>query len=483
MNKSILFLLCLAAWNLSFGQSVVTPIVLRWDSAASVSYPTLLYADTTLMVVGTERGAGRFLAELDDSLKFTRKQFFNPGISLTTADYRYGTLFIGGIHDHGGNLRSYAAATVNPLTGFKGYTSIASNQGSLDFPNGIIATSDSGSIVYGMTMPPMTNRNIQLVKFGAGGSVEWENRYAQTSNSYANHVMEDMDGGFWVTGIGTNTFTGHSNGIFLLKVSSTGDSLWSTSFGPMISEGMKIIKTDDHHLIIPGLAVVNSGDQFYKPYLAKVDTLGNLIWETSYDYNLEEAWMNRFEMEDVEPTSDGGVVFIGTYSLYWGPAPGEYAYLLKIGPDGTQQWDLHLSNKNGHWLAGKSIMPTRTGTYALVLEGADPTSSAPPYTIYALLGPDGTFTDVERPALSSLALSLSPNPAGETVAVAWTQASAGLAEVRLLDVQGRLLHSSQLTQPAGPARLELPIEDLPAGVYLVEVVTGGKVGTAKLVKQ
>ena len=78
----------------------------------------------------------------------------------------------------------------------------------------------------------------------------------------------------------------------------------------------------------------------------------------------------------------------------------------------------------------------------------------------------------------SSSLSIYPNPAvGETFV---TLESAGLNEVSVYDIQGRLV-SKQIVVATEGEQVRLSTETLNAGVYFVTVSNDSAVSTAKLV--
>ncbi|RMG73009.1 MAG: T9SS C-terminal target domain-containing protein [Bacteroidetes bacterium] len=100
------------------------------------------------------------------------------------------------------------------------------------------------------------------------------------------------------------------------------------------------------------------------------------------------------------------------------------------------------------------------GKYYLVV--ANEVSST--LTVYEI---GGATVDIEAP-LASPVFQLFPNPAQEQVTLD-LRGMGGAKQVRLLGLDGRVLH--QQTAPAGLERLNLPLQQLAAGVYVVEVVS------------
>ena len=78
---------------------------------------------------------------------------------------------------------------------------------------------------------------------------------------------------------------------------------------------------------------------------------------------------------------------------------------------------------------------------------------------------------------------LHPNPAELGAATAsFTLPQAGPVSLRLLDERGRLVRTvlAGQAQPAGPRQVPLPLQGLPAGLYLVQLEAAGTTRTGKL---
>jgi hypothetical protein len=81
---------------------------------------------------------------------------------------------------------------------------------------------------------------------------------------------------------------------------------------------------------------------------------------------------------------------------------------------------------------------------------------------------------------------LHPNPAELGSATAsFTLEKAGPVSLRLLDQNGRLVRGvlTNQAQPAGPRQVPLPLQELAAGLYLVQLEAEGRVRVGKLLVQ
>ena len=78
-----------------------------------------------------------------------------------------------------------------------------------------------------------------------------------------------------------------------------------------------------------------------------------------------------------------------------------------------------------------------------------------------------------RKGLITLGLTVSPNPShGESAVIRYSLPQPDAVSIRLINSQGQVLNSLAMGyQQAGPQEVTLPQQDLPAGVYFLEVST------------
>ncbi len=89
-----------------------------------------------------------------------------------------------------------------------------------------------------------------------------------------------------------------------------------------------------------------------------------------------------------------------------------------------------------------------------------------------------------EPTLESVALvKVRPNPALDEITVTYTLVKAGSVPLRILDIQGRVLHQQKLTGVAGTNEQTVNVSALTTGLYAVEVVLNQQRIVHKLMKQ
>jgi hypothetical protein len=95
-----------------------------------------------------------------------------------------------------------------------------------------------------------------------------------------------------------------------------------------------------------------------------------------------------------------------------------------------------------------------------------------------------TFTNGIDAKATQKEISVSPNPAGATACVTYSLEQGSMVNLSITDLQGRVvMQAVNESQAAGDYKRSIDISSLNAGIYFVSFTSGGKVFTAKLVKQ
>jgi hypothetical protein len=94
----------------------------------------------------------------------------------------------------------------------------------------------------------------------------------------------------------------------------------------------------------------------------------------------------------------------------------------------------------------------------------------------------GSFTWTGLRMAGQQALSLQPNPATDRVQLTWT-AVEGQAQVRIMELSGRVVFSDGFPAAEGPMLLSLSLGHLADGLYLVELEQNGERQTQQLILQ
>jgi hypothetical protein len=245
----------------------------------------------------------------------------------------------------------------------------------------VIQTSDGGYAMAGAAMSP---GGPTLIKTDSSGNVQWQKALGdavsltQTKDSSllvfcenGNVVKTDAEGNILSTfSLGRNgvrqgiitddgTFIVVGNSIreaqetyfWLLKLDAQNTILWNMNF----TGGFKIsavVNTVDHGCALAG----NWKNNFW---LARLDSNGNQQWSQNYVYGDP---LDAHFVYSLAGTNDGGFILSGTGM--WQSSGGMIPWLIKINPQGYEQWDLPYGQYPGDSFS--AIVQTANNGYFVV---------------------------------------------------------------------------------------------------------------------
>ena len=213
-------------------------------------------------------------------------------------------------------------------------------------------TSDGGYIAAGRTGSSGAGGNdVYLVKTDPGGNELWAKTFGGAGADAGNSVTQTSDGGYIVIG---NTDSGAgAKDVFLVKTGSNGDMLWSRTFGGSAADdGNSVVETSGGGYIIAG-ETGSFGAGSYDVYLVKTDSSGNALWSRTF------GGSGADDAHSVRQTSDGGYIIAGDTGSFG--AGGSDVYLIKTDPDGIELWSKTFGGTGSDY--GHSVGETSDGGY------------------------------------------------------------------------------------------------------------------------
>jgi hypothetical protein len=224
----------------------------------------------------------------------------------------------------------------------------------------VCQTYDGGYIVAGHTS--ISNRfhwDVYLVRTDENGDTLWTKTYGGAGDEYGRSVQETNDKGFIITGT-TNSYGAGIWDVYLIKTDSLGDTLWTKTYGGMYSEfGLSVQQTSDKGYIISGKADPYGMVIEDYVYLIKVDSLGDTLWTKMYGNSIDDygGW-------SVQQTIDGGYIIAGYVDLATSGFPD--IYVLKTDSLGDSLW----ARTYGDSLSDEGYAVRQTGDGGYIIAGA-----------------------------------------------------------------------------------------------------------------
>ncbi len=182
-------------------------------------------------------------------------------------------------------------------------------------------------------MNEIDDRDFCLIRFDGSGNIKWSKLYGGENFDDARSLIYLPDNGF--AGLGyTNSFTS-SFDIFLFKVDSVGNYVWSKEFGdPVLDEWsteLKVLK--DGSIIVFGQSDLND------VAILKFGSEGTVIWSKLFEFtNLIIPW-------SMDVSYDNTIFVLGVWEQSTLPnviSP----FLIKFDSSGNLLWHKHYLSKD-----------------------------------------------------------------------------------------------------------------------------------------
>lgn len=222
-----------------------------------------------------------------------------------------------------------------------GNTSWFKNYGGNMWDSGhcVLQTSDSGYLFLGQTMSTSAgDSDFMLTKTSADGTVQWSKNYGGADYERGQWIETTSDGNFLLTG-DTKTYGAGDYDVWLLKVSQSGETLWTRTFGGTGKDiSKRIERTKDGGYVIAGNYRSLNGPEDPQMWIMKINAEGNKQWEQFFGGQFHEH--AYFAKE----TPDGGWVLLGHTVRSYVPVYNVDIYLVKIAPEGGLGINENLSD-------------------------------------------------------------------------------------------------------------------------------------------
>jgi hypothetical protein len=191
----------------------------------------------------------------------------------------------------------------------------------------IRATRDGGYIIAASSLVDSLG-DIWIIKTNADGDSLWSKRYGGGADSKGYVAEPTADGGYIISG-NTTSFGAGSFDIYLIRIDSLGDTLWTRTYGGAeYEEGWAQPTADGGYIICGETATFGSGSS--DVYFIRTDSAGDTLWTRTYGDSAEDVGA------ELRPTFDSGYIAVA-YTPGRG-AGGADAWLIKLDSAGDTLW-------------------------------------------------------------------------------------------------------------------------------------------------
>jgi uncharacterized delta-60 repeat protein len=342
-----------------------------------------------------------------------------------------------------------------------------------DYGYDVMQLADNGYVIAGNTSVIGGNYiDFFFIRTDSDGDTLWTKTYGGTGADRAYAVDTTSDGGFIIAG-STQSFGASQGGFYLIKTNSVGDTQWTAIYDNFeIDECRDVKPTGDGGYILAGFTrALGAGE--YDMYLIKVNSNGDTLWTKKYGEFLDD------QCYSIQVMSDGGFVFCG----YHEPVTfHSQVLIIRTDADGNIIWEKKIGNSGGQY--GNSIKKTSDGGFVLA-GWKDSSSGTRQDLYIIKLEPESTPIYGYNPTEPITCYTLYPNypnPFNPTTTITFNLPEASKVTLKIFNILGEevttLLSASLLS---GSYSYEFDASDLASGVYLYRLEAGNYVETRKMV--
>lgn len=403
-----------------------------------------------------------------------------------------------------------------------------------DYAYSIKTTSDGGYIVAGdvssndgdVTGNHSASYDYWIVKLDGSGTIQWQKTYGGTAEDDCRYIQQTADGGYIATGFSLSVngdLTGN-HGIWdywVIKISATGTLQWQKSLGGSSNDYSYSIKpATGGGYIVAGRTNSNNGDVSgnhgdYDYWILKLDSTGTVQWKKILGGTLYDIG------RDVQQTSDGGYVVIGSTTSNNGDVSGNHGqatggydwWIVKLSSglalpvnlisftaqkqqtDVLINWETANQLNFSHYeiersldaihfeIAGRVQPLNGSGTLNYQFKDLNAVNI---YKNYGRLFYRLKMVDIDQMATCSKIAKVDfdtkytvyvyPNPASDKI---YIEGIRNYKYISITDVSGKKVYEQKITQGSET----INISNLKKGVYFMKFINDNSAQTQKLIKE
>jgi hypothetical protein len=183
------------------------------------------------------------------------------------------------------------------------------------------------------------------------GQISFFKAYSDNGHDFGEGITQLPDSSYLVTGY-SSSFSNSPSKVFILKIDSLGNYLWSRAYGGSESNiGRRIFSVPNDGIYVAGYT--NSiGNGSFDFYFFKTDEIGNFLWEKTYG-------MHSFErVHDAVMLKDTSFILVGETTST--PNEVEDIYIVRVDKNGGLIWEKTIGGVGSDVAKGIKIMNDTT---------------------------------------------------------------------------------------------------------------------------
>ena len=326
---------------------------------------------------------------------------------------------------------------------------------------------DNAFFICGSTNVTDTLGNGLIIKTDSSGNLIWRKEIGNGFMVYSEKfysLTPTIDGGCALVGR-VRTLSGEFD-IFVAKVDSGGNLEWDTTFfTDEFDEGWSIAPAGDSAFIIAGFYASAIQGLTY-PFAAKFDYTGNLLWQRKYGDSL--SYSGFYSIRALE---DGNFILAGNYNPN-SPPVVIYGMIYKISSDGDSIWSRYYNAGINSRNYLKDIYPVYDGGYIACGEITPFAPDTGNQDVW-ILRVDSMGCEIANCTISIEELNINnakifPNPAFSEITIELEEHKH--YEVEIFDMMGKKILQIEFSGTA----TNISLSEFQAGMFLINVFDNHK---------
>lgn len=324
------------------------------------------------------------------------------------------------------------------------------------------------------------NVNLTTVEFNADGSAGWIAPISISGgNSYGTDLYIAADNSIYINGYTKNNDT-YADDIITVKLSVTGNILWSKTFGDADRDerSYTIKPFSNGDIGVVGYSLALDGD--IHNTLVKYSADGEQLW----DFESENMrYYNDFHIDasDVCYIMDQVLIDPFPHKIFNQPFP--IASLIKVDKNGQNSSETLFTGPAYAEFFGQKLIPHSDGR--LLLAGSVGNQSFFKGLYFFETEHDATLglsDELDASTTKDVLGQNYPNPVSNITTIPFTLAKSGQLILRLFNMQGSLIKEiTNANYAKGPGKVTFDTNGLPTGVYLYQLESSGIKQTKKMI--
>lgn len=328
--------------------------------------------------------------------------------------------------------------------------------------NSVQQTTDGGYVIVGWTSSfGAGGGDVWLIKTNSSGDTLWTKTFGGSSSDVGNSVQQTTDGGYIIAGY-TYSYGVGGNDVWLIKTNSSGDTLWTKTFGGSDRDvSNSIQQTEEGGYVITGWTdSFGAGDK--DVLLIKTNASGDALWTKTF------GGSDWDEGRSVHQTFDGEYIIAG-YTYSYGVGNGD-VFLIKTKSSGDTLWTKTFGGND--WERCNSVQQTIDGGYILV--GETQTFGAGGGDVWLIKTSPEVNVNVQNDDLKSLDYSMAqnyPNPFNSITSVSYKIKKSGHIRILVFNVEGQVIEVLlDKHQTPGEYQIRWDAGEMASGIYFYHLI-------------